>query len=276
MVSSGKLKTYKHEASLGSRGLIPLAAILVWFAGLTAIANAQPTQKLDRPSVQSVPEKPTQSDSPLPSQLKPTASPQPEAAPSGQSETEIAVLKAQLEMMREYNDRILGTVTLCVNILSIYIGVLVAIGALLFGFSWLQTRRDHEELKEQVRRILKPELKDFVEKRLESEFEEIRQDQKLIRYELLEWRADRAEAERNYMRALNVHVERLQVAQKFASRDVSAILNDIERLLRTGTNVDDFLVDTLLEDLKGLPDRYRSQIDIIQGLLQTPSIIIST
>lgn len=223
--------------------------------------------------------------------------PDPTSVKAQAEQTEVAVLRAQLEVMRQFDQRLVATVYWA-------LGVTFTVVVLLVGFGWFANfrfyERDKHSLREELSADLKQQIADFrqeTNRRLDSDLsrlqkelsdrpeeaiatlrKETRETLKGIRRELMQhtyllfkYEAKFWENEGVHINALRKQPEMMRIAISIDSDVlVSETLDNIHRLIKKGASARLHPTDIseLTELIDKLPPKFTVGAEAVRGLLR--------
>ena len=197
--------------------------------------------------------------------------------PQSQTEPEkLAVLQAQLNLMREYDQRLLNTVYWSLGGMG---GVIL----LVIGLGWytnfrlytreLDTLRD--SLKREIQATLRAEMSDAAEKagrdavrEIESTVRTLGRDMKFMKYDLLKTEAERWKVGGYTANAIMSYAEMAEVAleAKFEIY-VSEALDNLRKTFREVESIPSGHAKRVTEIINRLPPEYIADVEAIRKLL---------
>jgi hypothetical protein len=207
-------------------------------------------------------------------------------------EIDVAVLQAQLETIREYNDRLLSTVHWS-------LGTVAGVAVLLVGFSWFTNNRSYERDKEALNKeltgVIKSEISDQTHELrgeifelmkstaqrevalVTIDMENLRQEFKHWESDFLDLRYDSAKLNALYWElrgnpgaALTQYIRMLKMTTHLESDHyVNTALRGITESLKKEAGILSYEVPAINERLDALPNKFSTDIGIIKELLKT-------
>jgi len=219
-----------------------------------------------------------------------------------QDDPEIATLRAQLQIIRDYNDDFLSTVHWS-------LATVFTVVALLIGFSWYAnfrlSARERAALKQELQGSLREEIANLqqqlqtdVESRftsfkaeaeklhgtitksatsageaaaqkLKEPIASLRQDVYSLKIDVLEMEAEKWEAQKVLSNAFDRYIEIIPLAKRTGGGYIlTSALDNINRLLKNGVEVDAESARNLLRVLESLPEEFSVVSDGIRDLLR--------
>lgn len=143
-----------------------------------------------------------------------------------QPDTEVAVLRAQLETMRQYDQRLLETVYWS-------LGGAGAIVLLVVGLGWYTNFRLHERDRAALKKELLASLSEEARTTAKEAVDRMQVDVKIIQMDLLELEATSWEAKGVYENALKNHVRMIETTRSIGyDRAVARTLEKMQRVLK--------------------------------------------
>lgn len=210
----------------------------------------------------------------------PTSTPTPVSQPQNQTEPEkIAVLQAQLDLMRQYDQRLLNTVYWS-------LGSIGGIVLLVVGLGWYTNfriyRRDVEDIKRDVKNDFENSLnsiktslrsemlnesRNAVESSVKSAFRDIRG----VQYQIMKLEAERWENTGVHANAVFTYSEMIQLANEtYADMYVPEILEQMLRLLKTKeVLLTSRATASITKALVAVPTEYSADVDAINQLIRS-------
>lgn len=206
--------------------------------------------------------------------ISPTPSPAPTSYSQMPSEAEkeaekVAILQAQLELMRQYDQRLLETVYWS-------LGGMVTIVVLVAGFGWFANFRLYEHDK----KALKQELTGFIKEERAKLHEELSsaardavrselQDMKLMKYDLLKTEAEKWESKEVYANVLTTSLRMLEVALEIGwEHRIAGALEFTTKALKSGKKFDASTIVNVTKAINQLSSDYTAEVENIRELLK--------
>jgi hypothetical protein len=269
------------------RYIIVCAAIcllsLVVFATTTSAQTLQPATST-----------PVLTSTPMP---QPTATPQPDP--------EVIALRAQLDLMRDTDSRMLATVYWALS----FVG---ALAVLLVGYNWFtnkwQYERDKTTLFNELRSLLNKELNDRVSEvearyttlftmrfeqfdklfdmKLESSEGSVKRELRQVKKKLIGMECEQAQKEAlDYedqyfyhdavdcyefiLISVNYEIQDSPDNVSYCSDNISAALEGIQRILKAGFKPQEEHIDLWRTHMKRLPEKCSLEIEFIEDLIRS-------
>ncbi len=202
----------------------------------------------------------------------PTATPTPTPTIHSQTQSDgekIAILQAQLELMRQYDQRLLNTVYYTLAALGTVVFLIVTLG---WYTNFRLYKRDNEALKQEVISSLAAEARQAAEKVAAQMFNDLND----IKFELLKLEANQWEAEGVYGNVLGRHVEMAEVSsERGYDWRISRALGEMMRVLKIIVNnekhstLDGDTAIKITRMLDGLSAEHSADVDIIRQLVRS-------
>lgn len=202
--------------------------------------------------------------------------PVPTITPVQSDNEQIAVLKAQVELMKEYHERILDTVYWS-------LGALGGVIFIVLGLGWYNNKRNVDGLKQDIKTSLHKELltelresaKVEIEKIKSNEFrniEEMKLGLQKMKFNLMELEVKQWKAKEVYSNQLSTALDLIKVAIEMKSEyNILRSLEYIKEAVKLG-NVGDEGHRTeyidLLETLDSLPEKFNIDVESIRNIIK--------
>lgn len=210
-------------------------------------------------SVSAQPPSPTIALTPTPASSPPQSNPN----------DEVIALRAQIEIMRQYDQKLLDTVYWA-------LGVLVGITLLVVGLGWYTNfkvyKRDVEDLKRDFKNELLPELTKVARQAGESAVKSALESFREVQYKQLKLEADKWEKEGVYANALRTYSEMIELANAIlAGFYVPGVLDEMLRLLREkDVRLRASTIADVNKELDKVPSKYSATVEAIKEIMRTP------
>jgi hypothetical protein len=223
----------------------------------------------------------------------PNSSPTPTPFAQGSNnEKQVAVLEAQLEIMRNYDERLISTVYWA-------LGGMITVVIVIVGVGWYTNFRIYERDKSAIRQELlsllredirstieassaktRAELESAVTSRAaesENKIAKLQKELNHARYKLLQIEADKHESESVYRNVLRTYVEMIRVAQELEyDFYVSRCVENVVRVLKvfananySGSSLTGDLASDVTKMTDSLTNEYSADADTIRALLRS-------
>jgi hypothetical protein len=195
----------------------------------------------------------------------PTVAPSQAVSESNQptASDEVIILRAQLETMRQYDQRLLETVYWSLASIG-------AIVLLIVGLGWYTNfrlyKREISDIKRDVQIALRADMVAAARDAANSALS----DFKKMQYQLLKIEAEKHEKDGYKGNAIFTYARMIEVAQSYAPElYVPEILDEMLRLLKTeGVRFHAGIASEILKAMEGLPKQYSADRDAILQLVK--------
>lgn len=200
----------------------------------------------------------------------PAAAPAPSSQPSVQPDAEkIEVLKAQLELMRQYDQRLLDTVYYTLGALGAAVFLIITLG---WYTNFRLYKRDTDAMKQEIAASLASEARQVAEKAVSQVFGEVEQ----IKYQLLEREAKEWLGRGVYENVLAVQVKMVGASQRLGydwrtSRALGEMIDVLKSIIHEPkqARLDDDTVMEISKMLDTLPAGFSTDVGIIRDLVRS-------
>lgn len=209
---------------------------------------------------------------------------------SVKSDSTNIALNAQIDVMREYNNKLLNTVYWA-------LGTLVTVFTLLIGFGWFANfrvyERDKKTMKDEFGVLMQIELKNIEQALMKRENKHTESLENLVKkhaneavqslrdeintytiniqeleYQMLEFRAEKWDEQKVLRNSIRTYLEMTELSIKM-KRDffISRALDNVTRILKSGVEMDSDLVKDVHELLNKLPSQFDITAKNIRDIL---------
>jgi hypothetical protein len=207
-----------------------------------------------------------------------TQTPPPAGTPTSQVESqqspEVIALRAQLDLMRQFDDRLLSTVYWS-------LGGMITIVVLIAGFSWFANNRLHEKdkaiLRQELESIIREEmskaraeLAKAAREAAKSELNTLSEDIKFIKFELLETEANQWESKGVYANVLTTSRQMLDAIKDIGwpTFRVAKALEVMRTALKAGAKPSAREASEITVILDQLPTEYSVDVENLRSLIK--------
>ena len=223
----------------------------------------------------------------------PTLVPSPTSTPNIQSETEVSLLKLEVELLKSHNQQLLETIYWS-------IGAVFTLALFVVGAGWYVNFRLYEKDKIELQRNLEMSLTERLNKeetelqerfesekeslqniaqksgeaaatKLHSQFEDMKWDLEYMQYKMLEEQAKSWRSQKVYANELSRYFDMLKIAQKLYRQNWEWLLSDalqgMQNSLRSGAKPDVEKVREITKVIDSLDKNYSIEVSRLKDLL---------
>jgi hypothetical protein len=210
----------------------------------------------------------------------PTLSPIP--TPSAQHDTDVSLLKLEVELLKKHNQQLLDTVYWS-------LGTVFTLALFVVGAGWYVNFRLYDKDKAEIKQSLESSLKERLNQdkeilqsfaiksseafaaKISGQFDVLKQEIQRMKYEMLQEQAKSWRSRKVYANELTSYFEMLKIAKQFFSLGQAWLLSDalegMQNALKSGAELNVELVREIMDVVSKLDNAYFIEVERIKDLL---------